>query len=79
MHSIMKIYAWAEPYVNFLYGETPLWCVSYSHEWGVQWHIFFCLAPWGPGEGSKGQILFNFNYKVNFKDFYAKLCACSHK
>ena len=30
--------------------------------------IFFC-----PGEGSKGQISFNFNYKVNFKDFYTKL------
>ena len=35
--------------------------------------------PWGPGEGSKGQISFNFNYKVNFKDFYTKLCVCSHK
>ena len=23
----------------------------------------------GPGEGPKGQISFNFNYKVNFKDF----------
>ena len=22
-----------------------------------------------PGEGSKGQISFNFNHKVNFKDF----------
>ena len=22
---------------------------------------------------------FNFNYKVNFKDFYTKLCVCSHK
>ena len=29
----------------------------------------FWPAPLGPGEGSKGQILFNFNYKVNFKDF----------
>ena len=26
-------------------------------------------APWDPGEGSKGQISLNFNYKVNFKDF----------
>ena len=26
------------------------------------------LAP-GPVEGSKGQISFDFNYKVNFKDF----------
>ena len=31
--------------------------------------VFFTLAPWGPGEGSKGQISFNFNNKVNFKDF----------
>ena len=41
--------------------------------------IYFGPAPWGPGEGSKGQISFNFNYKVNFKDFYTKLCVCSHK
>ena len=41
--------------------------------------FFFGPAPWGPGEGSKGQISFNFNYRVNFKDFYAKLCVCSHK
>ena len=40
---------------------------------------FFWPAPMGPGEGSKGQISFNFNYKVNFKDFYSKLCVCSHK
>ena len=26
-----------------------------------------------PGEGSKGQISLNFNYKVNLKDFYTKL------
>ena len=39
----------------------------------------FGLAPWGCGEGSKGQILFNFNYKANFKDYHTKLCACSHK
>ena len=26
---------------------------------------------------SKGQT-FNFNCKVNFKDFYTKLCVCSH-
>ena len=42
-------------------------------------NFFFGPAPWGPWEGSKGQILFNLNYKVNFKDFYTKLCVCSHK
>ena len=38
----------------------------------------FLPSPWGPGEESKGQISFNFNYKVNF-NFYTKLCVCSHK
>ena len=38
--------------------------------------IFFGPAP---GALGKGQIAFNFNYKVNFKDFYSKLCVCSHK
>ena len=52
--------------------------MRYSHELGVQWH-FFGLPPWGPREGSKGQILLNLNYKVDFKDFYTKLCACSNK
>ena len=32
-----------------------------------------------PGEGSKGQISFNFDYHINFIDFYTKLCVCSHK
>ena len=37
------------------------------------------LAPsLGPGEGSKGQTSFNFNYKVNFKDFlYQTWCVFS--
>ena len=39
----------------------------------------FDRAPWGPGERSKSQISFNFNYKVNFKKIYTKLCVCSHK
>ena len=38
--------------------------------------FFLGPAPWGPGEGSKGQI-FNFNYKVNFQVFL--YCVCSYK
>ena len=38
--------------------------------------LFFGPAPWGPGEGSKGQISFNFNYKVNFKDFFLPNIVC---
>ena len=30
-----------------------------------------------PGEDSKGEMSFNFNYKVNYKDFYTKLCVRS--
>ena len=41
--------------------------------------FFFGPTPWGPGEGSKGQISFSFSYKVNFKDFYTNLCVFSHK
>ena len=55
---------------------NQIWCVSYSHEWGTLRQFFLA---WGPGEGSKCQISFNFNYKVNFKDLYTKLCVCTHK
>ena len=42
-------------------------------------NLFFGPAPWGAREGSKGQISFNFNYKVNFEDFfYQTLCVFSH-
>ena len=42
--------------------------------------IVFGPAPWGPVEGSKGQISFNFNYKVNFKDFYLKnVCVLTNE
>ena len=38
--------------------------------------LFFGPASWGPWEGSKGQISFNFNYKVNFKDFFLPNFVC---
>ena len=41
---------------------NQIWCVSYSHEWGMQ-QTFFGPVLWGPGKGSKGQISLNFNYK----------------
>ena len=37
-----------------------------AHAFGA---IFLVRTPWGLGEGPKGQISFNLNYKVNFKDF----------
>ena len=41
--------------------------------------IFWVPAPWDLGEGSKGQISLNLNYKVNFKGFKTKICVSSHK
>ena len=35
------------------------------------------FLPSCPGEGSKGQISFNFNYKVNLKYLYQTLCVFS--
>ena len=49
--------------------NISIWFVSYSHEWGAQRQFVFCPAPWGSWEGSKGQISFDFNYKVNLNDF----------
>ena len=39
----------------------------------------FWPCPLGPWGGVKRSNIINFNYKVNFKDFYTKLCVCSHK
>ena len=47
--------------------------MSYSNEEGVQRQIVF--GP-GPGEGSKGQISFNINYKVNFKEIFIPNFVC---
>ena len=46
---------------------NQIWCMSYLHERHMQRHNF--LGPRLLGEGPKGQISLNLNYKVNFKDF----------
>ena len=56
--------------------------MSCSHEWGVQRHFFFGPAPWGPGEGPKGQISLNiikFQLQSQFQRFLNQtLCVFSH-
>ena len=39
--------------VNHSMKFNQVWCVGYSHEWGVQRQFFFCPAPWGLGRGQK--------------------------
>ena len=41
--------------LNHWTKSNQIWCVSCSHEWGVQRHFF----PPLPGEGPKGQISLN--------------------
>ena len=57
-----------------------IWCVSYRHEWGVQHQTFIGPAPWGPGEGSKGQISFNFQLQSQFQRFLNQtLCVLTNE
>ena len=45
------------------------WVMSYLHEWHMHRRHFLGPNPWGLGEGPKGQISLNLNYKVDFKGF----------
>ena len=64
--------------LNHWRKRNQIWYVSYSHEWGVQQHNFFCPVPWGPGEGPKDQI--SLNFKANFKDFIPNfVCLLANK
>ena len=47
--------------------------MSYSHERACK-ALYVWPCPLGPLGGVNGQISLNFNYKVNFKDFYTKVC-----
>ena len=42
-------------------------------------NIFILGSSWWPWGEVKGQISLYFGNHVNFKDFYTKLCVCSHK
>ena len=39
--------------LNYWTKFNQIWCVSYSHEWGVQRQTFFGPTPWGLGRGQK--------------------------
>ena len=68
--------------LNHWTKSNQIWCVGCSHEWGVQRHIFFGPAPWGPGEGPKGQISSNIiktQLQSQFERFFNQtLCVFSH-
>ena len=43
MHNIMKMHVWAEPYVNFLKGETPP-LSSFHKNWNAEKQRLFLLS-----------------------------------
>ena len=67
--------------LNHWTKSNQIWCVCCSHEWGAQRHIFFGPAPWGPGEGPKGQIslkIIKFQLQSQFQRFLNQtLCVFS--
>ena len=68
--------------LNHWTKSNQIYCVGCSHEWGVQRHIFFGPAPWGPGEGPKGRISSNIiktQLQSQFERFFNQtLCVFSH-
>ena len=67
--------------LNHWTKSNQIWCVSCSHEWGMQQHFFFRPAPWGPVEGPKCQISINiikFQLQIQFRRFLTQtLCVFS--
>ena len=64
--------------------SNQIWCVCVcvAHMNGVCNGTFFGPAPWGHGEGTKGQILLNiikFQLQSQFQRFFTKLFVSTHK
>ena len=57
---------------------NQIWCVSYSHEWHMQWHNFFGPRPLGPWGGAKRSNIIKFQLLSQFQIFLNQtLCVFS--
>ena len=54
--------------------SNQIWCVSNSHEWGVQQHIFFAPPP-GPWGGVKRSNIIKFQLQSQYQYFIPN-CVC---
>ena len=62
--------------LNHWTKSNQIWCVSWSHKWGVQRHIFLGPAPWG---GAKRSNIIKFQLQSQFQRFFNQtLCVFSH-
>ena len=65
--------------LNHWTKSNQIWCVSCSHEWGVQRHIFFWPRPLGPWGGAKRSNIIKFQLQSQFQRFFNQtLCVFSH-
>ena len=63
----------------FKYGYVAYLIDGHDEQNRMQLHFFILESNWCPWGEVKDQILLNFGYHGNFKDFYSKLCVCYHK
>ena len=67
------------PLCYLLLNQYQIWCVCYSHLWGVQQRKKFSPFPYGPEEGSKGQISLTSITKSISKILYQTFCILTNK
>ena len=65
-------------FLNHWKKFNQIWCVSYSHEWGVQQHFFLAPPPGALGRDQKVKYLISFTKSIS-KIFITKLYVCSLK
>ena len=61
--------------LNHWMKSNQIWCVSCSHEWGVQRHFFFWPRHLGPWGGTKRSNIIKFQLQ---RFFNQTLCVFSH-
>ena len=55
--------------LNHWTKSNQIWCVSYSHEWGLQQQIVFGPRPLGPWGGVTRSNIIKSQFQSNFQRF----------
>ena len=63
--------------LNHWKKSNNIWCVRYSHEWGMQSHIFGPVP--GASERCKKVKYHYISITKSISKIFTKLCVCSHK
>ena len=66
------------PLLNHWTQFNQIWCVSYSHAWGMRRQNILACPLWSWWWGKRSNII-KFQLQSHFQRFYTKLRVCSHK